>query len=179
MIGELGEAIAAVDVFADVWAIRVRLQLERATSLCSISPSIASSEGATSCGCKSTTSAPATGCETAPPSFRRRRRPPARNYRADAGLDPRLACQGRARKGRYLFRGVSGLSSTCRRASMRGPSMPGSRAPGLNAPPTARIRCVGQRRRRSTRRWQPASRPTAPRAHEARKHGPLSRHRGR
>ena len=48
MIGELGEAIAAVDVFADVWAIRVRLQLERATSLCSISPSIASSEGATS-----------------------------------------------------------------------------------------------------------------------------------
>jgi hypothetical protein len=43
VIGELGEAIAAVDVFADVWAIRVRLQLERATSLCSISPSIASS----------------------------------------------------------------------------------------------------------------------------------------
>lgn len=51
----------------DVWAIRVRLQLERATSLCSISPSIASSEAATWCGYKSTMFAPATECETAPP----------------------------------------------------------------------------------------------------------------
>jgi hypothetical protein len=35
---------------------------------------------------------------------------------------------------------------------MRGSSMLGSRAPGLTAPPMARIRCDGRRRPRFTRR---------------------------
>ena len=45
-----------------------------------------------------------------------------------------------ARKGQYLFPSRSTRSPTYRHANMRGSSTPGSRALGLKAPPTARIR---------------------------------------
>jgi hypothetical protein len=86
----------------DVWAIRVRLQLERATSLCSISPSIASSEGATSLRLQVDDVCAGDRVRDRAAVIQKKTGP-VRNYRADAGLDPRLACQGRARKGRYLF----------------------------------------------------------------------------
>jgi hypothetical protein len=49
-------------------------------------------------------------------------------------------------------RAASGNSRTSRPGSMRGSSMPGSRVPGSTAPLTARIRCGKRRRPRSTRR---------------------------
>jgi hypothetical protein len=53
----------------DVWAIRVRLQLEHCKRdlACSISPSTASCGAATLCGCKSMTFAAAARCEAVPP----------------------------------------------------------------------------------------------------------------
>ena len=78
---------------------------ERATSLSSILPSIASSEAATSCGYKLRTFAPVAGFETAPRSFRRRpggqfssRSPSRPEPQSKPGL-PRVA----ARDGKYLF----------------------------------------------------------------------------
>jgi hypothetical protein len=57
-----------------------------------------------------------------------------------------------ARNRQYPSRAASRSSRTSQRDSMRGSSMSGSKAPGLVAPPTARIRCAGQRRPRSTRK---------------------------
>ncbi len=167
----------------DVWAIRVRLQLEhRARDLALFNLAIdSSSEAATSCGYKLTTFAPAPEFETAPPSFRRRqvgrfssKLPSRPGPRSKTDL-PRSA-RGR---GSTSSRAVSGRSPTCRHASMRGPSMAGSRAPGLKAPPTACIRCADEGGADLQEDGQPASRPAAPRAYEARKHSSPSRHRGR
>jgi hypothetical protein len=68
---------------------------------------------------------------------------------------------------------------TYRRDNMHGSSMLGSRAPGWTAPPTARIRWSDEGGADLQKDGQPASRPAAPRAYEAREHGPVPRHRGR
>jgi integrase len=78
---------------------------ERATLPCSISPSIASSEAAISCGYKLTTFAPAAGSETAPRSFRRR---PAGPVQFEITEQTRAAIRAwlpevEARNGRHLF----------------------------------------------------------------------------
>ena len=140
----------------DVWAIRVRLQLQhRARDLALFNLAIDSKlRGCDLVRLKSTTSAPAVGSETAPPSFRRRQaersssklpnRPEPRSEpgfpRSRPGMDDTSS------------RAASGRSRTSRPGSMRGSSMPGSRAPGSTAPHTARIRCGERRRPKSTRR---------------------------
>src|SRR5204862_2274652 len=57
-----------------------------------------------------------------------------------------------ARRGQYLFPSASMRSLIYRRGSMRESSMLGSPVSGLIAPPTGHIRCGGRRRRRSIRR---------------------------
>jgi hypothetical protein len=143
----------------DVWAIRVRLQLEhRERDLALFNLAIDSKLR----GCDVVrlqvedvcSVAPAAGCETAPQSFRRRQ---AGRFssRSPSRPEPRLetgfpkSTRGWASTS---FRAGSARSPTCRHASMRGSSMPGSRALDFKAPPTARIRCVERRRRRSTKR---------------------------
>src|SRR5580704_13136797 len=54
-----------------------------------------------------------------------------------------------ASKAKYLF--PSRFRAQPHLSTRHGSSMVGSTAPGWTAPPTARIRCVGRRRRRSTR----------------------------
>ena len=140
----------------DVWAIRVRLQLHhRARDLALFNLAMIASLGAAiSSGYKSKMCAPPAGSEIALPSFRRKQadrssskllnKPEPQSEpgfpRATLGMDSTSS------------RAASGCNHTSLHDSMRGSSMPGSRAPGLTARPTARIRCGGPRRRRSTRR---------------------------
>jgi hypothetical protein len=141
----------------DVWAIRVRLQLEhRARDLALFNLAIDSKLR----GCDlvrlqvDDVCAPATGCETAPPSSRRRRggrfssKSPSRpEPRSETGFPKSTRGTGST-----SFRAGSARCRICRHANMRGSSMPGSRAPGLMAPLTVRTRCVGRRLPKSTRR---------------------------
>ena len=86
-------------------------------------------------------------------------------------------------------RSTSGTVATCSRAvsepnriSLRGntlaSSMPGSRARGSTVRPTAHIQCAGRRWRRFTERPVTFARLASARAYEARKHRPVSRDRG-
>src|SRR5579864_5766923 len=95
--------------------------IEQVTSPCSISPSIASSGAATSCGYKSTMSALAAGFETAPRSFRKRRAdrcssklPNRPEPRSEPGF-PR----SRPEMGSTSSRAASGPSRTSRPGSMQ------------------------------------------------------------
>jgi len=140
----------------DVWSIRVRLQMEhRGRDLAMFNLAIDSKlRGCDLVRLQVDVSVPAAGSGTAPPSFRRRR-----DGRSSSKSPNRPEPQSRrgfsrlpAGRGDTSSRAASRHRHTYRRGNTRGSFMAGSRVPGWIARPTARIRCAGQRRRRSTRR---------------------------
>ena len=140
----------------DVWAIRVRLQLKhRARDLALFNLAIDSKLR----GCDLVRLQVDDVCaggrvRDRAPSFKRRQagrfssRSPSRPApRSKPGF--RRSTRETAS---ISSRAASGRTRTSRHGSMQELSTPGSRAPGLTAPPMARIRCDGRRRPRSTRR---------------------------
>ena len=140
----------------DIWAIRVRLQLQhRRRDLALFNLAIDSKlRAATSCGYRSTTFASVAKCGTAPLLSRRRRigrsssRSPSRpEHRSEIGF-PASRRDGDSTSSPAASR----RSRIYRRGSMRESFMLGSPVLGSTEPPTGRIRCGGRRRRRSIRR---------------------------
>ena len=140
----------------DVWAIRVRLQLQhRARDLALFNLAIDSKLR----GCDLVRLQVDDVCAGARVRDRalsfRKRRAGRCSSKLPSRPDPRSELGfPRSRPGMddTFSRAASGRSRTSRPGSMRGSSMPGSKAPGSTAPPTARIRCGERRPPKSTRR---------------------------
>jgi hypothetical protein len=139
----------------DVWAIRVRLQLQhRARDLALFNLAIDSKLRGCDLVRLQVDDVCAGGSGTAPLSFRKRRAGRS-SSKSPNRPEPRSG-RGFPRSKRGMdstsSRAASARSRTSRHGSMRGLYMPGSRAPDLTAPPMARTRCGERRRPRSTRR---------------------------
>jgi hypothetical protein len=140
----------------DVWAIRIRLQLEgRKRDLALFNLAIDSKLR----GCDLVRLQVDDVCA----GTRVRDRGTVIQKKTGRPVQFEITEQTRSRSETGCRTATSGIGATCSRAACgrsrtsppgntRGSSMPGSRLPGSTARPTARIRCAGRRRRRSARR---------------------------